>query len=216
VASLVLGAFSTITRKGLRAPATHSNTHRARSRPCECVPFPCPPRATQHESLLSILRRTRPAVGTPVSSAVSRSAHHGAMARLHSTSRDCPALTASSRRPWRTPRPRGTSDVHVRAAARVFDRIVWAGAARERRLSGAELSVEEWSLGISPTAPTASGMDLGDGRCNLGAHTSLPRVCVASNTNLQWATAAARERRTRSEPPPSMSRQWTPAGIRKR
>jgi hypothetical protein len=182
--------------------------------------FRCPVRgrAAQHESLLGfdgILRRTRPATSTPVSSAVSRSAHHGAMARLHSTSRDRPAL-ASSRRPWRTPRPRGTSDVRMRAAARVFNRIVWAGAEREQRLSGAELSVEEWSSGISPTAPTASGMDRDDVRCNRGEHTSLPRVCAASDTTLDWTTAAAIDRGNRSEPPPSTSRQWTPARIRER
>lgn len=58
-----------------------------------------------------ILRRTRPAVSTPVRSAVSRPAHHDAMARPHSTSRDGPA-TVSPRRPWRAPaaRPKGTSD----------------------------------------------------------------------------------------------------------
>jgi hypothetical protein len=171
-------------------------------------------------SLLSfdgILRRTRPAVSTPVSSAVSRSAHHDAMARLHSTSRDRPA-SASSRRPWRRPvaRPRGTSDVHARAAARVLNRIVWAGAERERRLSGAELSVEEWVSGISPTAPTASGMDLGEVRCNLGEHTPLPRVCAASDTTWDWTTAAVIDRGNRSEPLPSPSRQRTPARIRER
>ncbi len=151
-----------------------------------------------------ILRRKRPAVSTPVSSAVSRSAHHDAMARLHSTRRDHPA-SASSRRPWRTPvaRPRGTSDVHARAAASVLNRIVWA-------------RVEEWGSGISPTAPTASGMDLREVRCNLGEHTPLPRVRVASDTTLHWATATVLDRRNRSEPPPSPSRQRTPARIRER
>ena len=163
-----------------------------------------------------ILRRTRPAVSTPVRSAVSRPAHHDAMARLHSTSSDRPA-SASSRRPWRTPvaRPRGTSDVHARAAARVFNRIVWARAEEERQLSGAELGVEEWGSGISPTAPTASGMDLRGVGSNLGIEdTPLPRVRVASDTNLHRATAAVLDRRNRSEPPPSTSRQWTPARIR--
>ena len=171
-----------------------------------------------HESLLSfdsILCRNRPAVSTPVSSAVSRSAHYDAMARLHSTNRDRPA-SASSRRPWRTPvaRPGGISDVHARAAARVLNRIVWAGAERERRLSGAELSVEEWASGISPTALTASGMDLREVGCDLGEHTPLPRVCAASDTTLDWTTAAVLDRRYRSEPPPSPSRQWTPARVR--
>ncbi len=172
-------------------------------------PVRCGP--PNHESLLSfdsILCRNRPAVSTPVSSAVSRSAHYDAMARLHSTSRDRPA-SASSRRPRPTPvaRPRGTSDVHARAAARVLNRIVWAGA---------ELSVEEWGSGISPTAPTASGMDLREVRCNLGEHTPLPRVRVASDTTLHWATATVLDRRNRSEPPPSTSRQWTPTRIRER
>ena len=138
-------------------------------------------------------------------------------ARLHSTSRDRPA-SASLRRPWRTPvaRPRGISDVHARAAACVLNRIVWAGAERERRLSGAELSVEEWGSGISPTAPTASEMDLGKVRCNLGERTPLPRVCAASDTTLDWTTAAVIDRRNRSEPPPSPSRQQTPSRIRER
>ena len=181
-------------------------------------PVRCGP--PNHESLLSfdsILCRNRPAVSTPVSSAVSRSAHYDAMARLHSTSRDRPA-SASSRRSKPTPvaRPRGTSDVHARAAARVLNRIVWAGAERERRLSGAELSVEEWGSGISPTAPTASEMDLGKVRCNLGERTPLPRVCAASDTTLDWTTAAVIDRRNRSEPPPSPSRQQTPSRIRER
>ena len=30
---------------------THSRTHRARSRPCECRQFPCPPRATEPREL---------------------------------------------------------------------------------------------------------------------------------------------------------------------
>ena len=162
-------------------------------------------------------RGTRPAVSTPVIVAVSRSAHHDAMARLHSTSRDRPGW-ASSRRPWRTPvaRPRGISDVHASAAARVLNRIAWAGAERERRLSGAELSVENWGWGISPTVPTASGMDLGEVRCNLGEHTPFPRVCAASDTTWDWTTAAVIDRRNRSAPPPSTSRQWTPARIRER
>ena len=182
-------------------------------------PVRCGP--PNHESLLSfdsILCRNRPAVSTPVSCAVSRSAHYDAMARLHSTSRDRPA-SASSRRPWRTPvaRPRGISDVHASAAARVLNRIAWAGAEKERRLSGAELSVEEWVSGISPTAPAASGMDLRGVGSNLGIEdTPLPRVRVASDTNLHRATAAVLDRRNRSEPPPSTSRQWTPARIRER
>jgi hypothetical protein len=171
-----------------------------------------------HESLLSfdsILCRNRPAVSTPVSSAVSRSAHYDAMARLHSTSRDRPA-SASSRRPRPTPvaRPRGTSNVHARAAARVLNRIVWAGAEKERQLSGPELSAEEWGSGTSPTAPTASGMDLREVGCDLGEHTPLPRVRVASDTTLHWATATVLDRRNRSGPPPSTSRQWTPTRIR--
>ena len=85
-------------------------------------------RAAQHESLLpsadGILRRKRPAVSTPVSSAVSRSAHNRRDGSAPLDSRDRPA----------------------------------------------------------------SGVDLREVRCNLGEDSPLPRLRVASDTNLHRAS----------------------------
>ena len=99
-------------RKGSR---TNRSAHRLPPGPVSA--FRGPP---NHESLRfdGILRRNHPSsasvsirVSVPVRSAVSRPAHHDAMARLHSTSRDRPA-TAPPPRPWRMPaaQPRRTSD----------------------------------------------------------------------------------------------------------
>jgi hypothetical protein len=219
MASLVR-ALSTITRKvcalrQLTATLTATLTGPGHSPVgAFCAP---PNREPPPLSFDGILRRTRPAVSTSVSSAVSRLAHHDAMARLHSPSRDRPA-SAASRRRWRATVawPRWTPDVHSLAVARALNRMVRGRAEQQRRISGAELSVEGRGSGISPTAPTASGMDLRGLRCNLGEHIPLPRVHAASETTLNWTTAAVIDRRNKSEPRPSTYQQWTPARIRER
>jgi len=76
-----------------------------------------------------------------------------------------------------------------------------AGAEKERQLSGPELSGRGVGLGdFRRRAPTASEWTYESRMRPRRATPPLPRVRVASDTTLHWATATVLDRRKRSEP----------------